>query len=107
MRRRQVQALRMCASQAQQKKLYYFPQMPENRGMKMIRTIRWGSFCSTLMLFATGSQLALGADIAFPAIGTVRPPPGFTALFNGKDLTGWRGGDTVDPHKIPPHPPRA
>jgi hypothetical protein len=24
------------------------------------------------------------------------PPPGFTALFNGKDLSGWRGGDTFD-----------
>ena len=24
------------------------------------------------------------------------PPAGFTALFNGKDLTGWRGGDTAD-----------
>lgn len=27
------------------------------------------------------------------------PPPGFTALFNGKDLTGWRGGDTFDHRK--------
>jgi hypothetical protein len=90
----------MCTSHAQQKKLYYFPLIPENRGMKMIQTIRWGSFCSTLMLFATGSQLALGADMAFPAIGTVRPPPGFTALFNGKDLAGWRGGDTFDHRKL-------
>src|SRR5947199_1768761 len=23
-------------------------------------------------------------------------PPGFTALFNGNDLSGWRGGDTFD-----------
>ncbi len=27
------------------------------------------------------------------------PPPGFSALFNGKDLTGWRGGDTFDHRK--------
>ena len=27
------------------------------------------------------------------------PPPGFTPLFNGKDLTGWRGGDTFDHRK--------
>src|SRR5882724_2396145 len=27
------------------------------------------------------------------------PPPGFTALFNGRDLTGWRGGDTFDHRK--------
>lgn len=25
-----------------------------------------------------------------------QPPAGFTALFNGKDLEGWRGGDTFD-----------
>lgn len=24
------------------------------------------------------------------------PPPGYTALFNGTDLSGWRGGDTKD-----------
>jgi hypothetical protein len=27
------------------------------------------------------------------------PPAGFTALFNGKDLGGWRGGDTFDHRK--------
>ena len=27
------------------------------------------------------------------------PPPGFVELFNGKDLTGWRGGDTFDHRK--------
>jgi hypothetical protein len=29
-----------------------------------------------------------------------QPPKGFTALFNGKDLEGWKGGSTVDPEKI-------
>jgi hypothetical protein len=29
----------------------------------------------------------------------LQPPPGFTALFNGQDLTGWRGGDTFDPRQ--------
>lgn len=28
------------------------------------------------------------------------PPAGFTALFNGKDLTGWRGGNTYDHRKL-------
>ncbi len=27
------------------------------------------------------------------------PPPGFVALYNGKDLEGWRGGDTQDHRK--------
>ena len=31
-----------------------------------------------------------------PAIGVV-PPAGFTTLFNGKDLTGWRGRPHLDP----------
>src|SRR4051812_5449862 len=30
----------------------------------------------------------------------VSPPAGFTALFNGKDLAGWRGGDTFDHRKL-------
>jgi 3-keto-disaccharide hydrolase len=32
--------------------------------------------------------------------GTVNPPPGFTALFDGQDLSGWRGGDTFDHRKL-------
>ena len=28
------------------------------------------------------------------------PPSGFTPLFNGKDLTGWRGGSTFDHRKL-------
>ncbi len=31
-----------------------------------------------------------------------QPPKGFTALFNGKNLDGWKGGSTVDPQKITP-----
>ncbi|HON09150.1 MAG TPA: DUF1080 domain-containing protein, partial [Verrucomicrobiota bacterium] len=27
------------------------------------------------------------------------PPPGFKALFNGRDLTGWWGAGTEDPRK--------
>jgi hypothetical protein len=28
------------------------------------------------------------------------PPPGFVALFNGRDLAGWRGGTTYDPRAL-------
>lgn len=31
--------------------------------------------------------------------GSKAPPKGFTALFNGTDLAGWRGGDTYDHRK--------
>jgi hypothetical protein len=32
------------------------------------------------------------------------PPPGFIALYNGRDLTGWRGGDTFDPRQAAARP---
>jgi hypothetical protein len=32
--------------------------------------------------------------------GEPSPPAGFTALYNGKDLAGWRGGDTFDHRKL-------
>lgn len=32
--------------------------------------------------------------------GRAAPPAGFTSLFNGTDLAGWRGGDTYDHRKL-------
>jgi Domain of Unknown Function (DUF1080) len=32
--------------------------------------------------------------------GLAQTPEGFESLFNGKDLTGWRGGDTYDNRKL-------
>lgn len=39
------------------------------------------------------------------ALALNQPPPGFTALFNGQDLAGWRGGDTFDHRKYLAMPP--
>lgn len=36
----------------------------------------------------------------FSARAENEPPQGFTALFNGKDLSGWHGMATVDPQKL-------
>ncbi len=46
--------------------------------------------------------LALLAFVAIEArTDEPKPPEGFTALFNGKDLSGWHGsGDTFDPRKL-------
>ncbi len=50
--------------------------------------------------------IALICAVSMPLVSTVRadapvnnPPEGFTALFNGKDLTGWWGATTEDPRK--------
>ncbi len=41
--------------------------------------------------------------LLIPALGWAdepKPPKGFTALFNGKDLTGWHGMPHFDPYKL-------
>jgi hypothetical protein len=53
-----------------------------------MRTILWFS-ASIVLLAAAGPA---------PAADT-QPPNGFTALFNGKDLSGWHGMD-FDPYKL-------
>jgi hypothetical protein len=46
---------------------------------------------------ATAFALALASNaFAQPTESFNKPPKGFTALFNGADLSGWRGGDTKD-----------
>ena len=44
-------------------------------------------FLATALLLVFGQAAATGAESA-KALNN--PPPGFTALFNGKDFTGWR-----------------
>ena len=63
-------------------------------------SVRFSRLCLALTLLAAGSQFATGADSAASDTATPKPPDGFTALFNGKDLTGWRGGDTFDHRKL-------
>lgn len=46
------------------------------------------------------SVLASLTALSATGAGLNQPPPGFTALFNGRDLTGWRGGDTFDHRKL-------
>lgn len=56
------------------------------------------------MLKTSGSLLLVAVSMvgrawAQPVEG---PPPGFTALFDGKSLEGWHGGTTYDPRTIKP-----
>lgn len=50
------------------------------------------------MRILIAAALALVATVVDPA-PQVQAPAGFTALYNGRDLSGWRGGDTYDHRK--------
>ncbi|MEM2815582.1 MAG: DUF1080 domain-containing protein, partial [Candidatus Bathyarchaeia archaeon] len=54
-------------------------------------------------------SLAIGALICLATLvngaNLNEPPPGFIALFNGKDLNGWWGCGTEDPRKWMNLPP--
>ena len=43
---------------------------------------------------------SLVLNVSVPTAQAAQPPAGFKALFNGKDLTGWRGGTTFDHRKL-------
>jgi hypothetical protein len=55
---------------------------------------------STLLSLTLLTATSLTTPALCLRTAAATPPPGFTALFNGRDLTGWRGGDTFDPRKL-------
>ena len=52
---------------------------------------RWAAAAAVALLVV--SRMAAGGEAG-------QPPEGFTALFNGKDLTGWHGMRHMDPRKL-------
>jgi len=44
--------------------------------------------------------LVSSITLAITSRANPQPPAGFTAIFNGKDLSGWRGGNTFDHRKL-------
>ena len=48
----------------------------------------WACLTAATLLLSLGQAAMVGAEDS-PGESNV-PPPGFTALFNGKDFTGWR-----------------
>ncbi len=44
--------------------------------------------------------LLLATALTASAQENNQPPAGFNALFNGRDLAGWKGGSTFDPRKL-------
>ncbi len=53
-----------------------------------------------MKLLTSARSFLLITLFAAPTFAAVMPPAGFTALYNGKDLSGWHGGDTFDPRKL-------
>lgn len=53
-------------------------------------------------MFRPGLSLATSiACVGLAALAqAAQPPAGFTALFNGRDLSGWRGGSTYDHRQL-------
>jgi len=64
----------------------------ENKIMNATQSLR---LTLTLLLLA-----AAGCSSPVATADAVKAPPGFSPLFNGQDLTGWRGGDTFDHRKL-------
>ena len=54
----------------------------------------------TLGLRSAVIALAFLCSLSDTTFAQNEPPPKFVALFNGKDLSGWRGGSTFDPAKL-------
>jgi len=55
---------------------------------------------ASAVLFAASAVLLAASAVCSTPARADDPPPGFTALFNGKDLAGWRGGTTFDHRKV-------
>jgi hypothetical protein len=47
-----------------------------------------------------GAAVVASLAVACGRLPADEPPAGFTALFNGRDLAGWRGGETFDHRKL-------
>ena len=83
-----------------QKKLYCEPQKPENKSMKTVESVCRGRSRSLLLLLTACCLLGAASSLPSSAAAAAAPPPGFSALFDGLDLSGWRGGDTFDHRKL-------
>lgn len=65
--------------------------------MRSFTRMAWPSHLS---IGAVGSLLVLVCASGALKAQEVKPPPGFTALFNGHDLSGWYGWSTRDPQEL-------
>lgn len=74
-------------------KLLMKPKIPV---LALAGKVKLTSICTMVLLYGVSMSLVSAASKETPAN---LPPKGFTALFNGKDLSNWWGADTEDPRK--------
>ena len=68
--------------------------------MRLTTTVRLNCWCLVWFLLASWLAACCGCRSLAPEAAEAQPPKGFTALFDGQDLNGWRGGDTFDHRKL-------
>ncbi len=66
--------------------------------MKTLFPLTRRRFVATAATLVAVVALGFGGGASLAALN--EPPPEFTQVFNGKDLTGFRGGDTYDHRKL-------
>ena len=68
--------------------------------MKLTTSVDWTRWLSSSLALTLLAGVCCSCKHTSGGGSAAHPPKGFTTLFNGKDLTGWRGGDTFDPRKL-------
>ena len=67
-----------------------------------MRMLQGGAYVlrSSLVLMAMFTITALGLCSTQVVAEETKPPQGFIAIFNTRDTSGWRGGETFDHRKL-------
>lgn len=69
-------------------------------GSRILRRIDATAPAATIFIPMNKAYTAFACILGLALLRAAPPPRGFTALFNEKDLTGWRGGSTYDHRKL-------
>jgi 3-keto-disaccharide hydrolase len=62
----------------------------------MSNSMKQSNFDDSMIVSPLKLAIVVTTLLVVHAASAQQPPAGFTPLFNGKDLAGWRGGDTFD-----------
>jgi len=65
----------------------------------MSNSMKKSNFDASRIVWPLKLAMVVTTLLCVHPVSAQQPPAGFSALFNGKDLAGWRGGDTFDHRK--------